>query len=91
MASVLESGVGGEVEKGMRYSLDEPVGGSRDGHGLSSDRKGVDLRCNDPCKAPPGGGEEGDEEADEGDENPLSGQVRRCDRDSDGGNDDLSL
>lgn len=78
--------VRGRVSNGK---VDEPVRGGRHGHGLSSNRKGVDLGRDDPCEASPGRGEEGDEEAHEGDEDPLACKVGGCNRDSDGSYDKL--
>ena len=44
----------------------EPVGGGREGHGLGADGERVYLAGDDPRNRTPGGGEEGDVDADEG-------------------------
>jgi hypothetical protein len=63
----------------------EPVGGNGEGHGLGTDVEREDFTGDDPCNGTPGGGEEGDVDADESDQNLLPGQVLGRNRDTDDG------
>lgn len=76
-------------EKERRTKVEEPVGGGGHGHGLGANGERVDLTSDDPCERSPGGGEVGDEDADEGDENALTSEVLSCDAQSDSSDDDL--
>ena len=50
----------------------EPVRGGRHGDTLGADAKREDLADDDPCDGTPGRSEEGDVDADEGDEDFLA-------------------
>ena len=61
----------------------EPVGSGGEGHGLGTNAKREDFTGDDPSDRTPSGGEEGDVDANESDQNLLSGRVRGRDRDTD--------
>jgi len=74
--------VGGSVAD---TEVPEPVGGDREGHGFGTDVEREDLTGDDPSDGSPCGGEEGDVDADEGDQNLLSGDVGGRDSDANDG------
>jgi len=74
--------VGGSV---TGTKVPEPIGGSGEGHGFGTDVEREDLTGNDPSDRTPCGGEEGDVDADESNQNLLSGDVRGRDRDTNDG------
>jgi len=75
---------------GPNTEVPEPVGGGREGHGLGTDSKRVDLASDDPRDGTPGGSEEGDVDADEGDETLLACHVLHRDGDTDDGDEVLA-
>lgn len=68
----------------------EPVGGGGKRHGLGTNGEREDFRGDDPGDGTPGGGEEGDVDADESDEDLLAGLVADGNRDTDDGNEVLA-
>jgi len=71
--------------------VEEPVGCGGDGHRFRTDLQGVDLGRDDPDDGAPGHGEDGDVDADEGDEDlvPGLGMLVVAERRANGGNDEL--
>lgn len=68
----------------------EPVGGGSHRHSLGTDVEREDFTSDDPGDWSPSGSEEGDVDADEGDEDLLSGQVVLRDGNTDDGDDVLA-
>jgi len=68
----------------------QPVGGNGEGHGLGTNVEREDLASNDPGDRTPGGGEKCNVDANESDQNLLSGRVRSRDRDANDGDQELA-
>lgn len=88
--SVASTGVD-EVGSGITNTeVPEPVGGGGHGHSLGTDVEREDLAGDDPGNWSPSSSEEGDVDADEGDQDLLSGQVGVRDGNTDDGDDVLA-
>jgi len=68
----------------------EPVRGGGEGHGLCANVEREDFTGDDPSDGTPGGGEEGNVDADESNQNLLPSGVRHGDRDTDNGDQELA-
>jgi len=68
----------------------QPVGGDGEGHGLGTNVEREDLTGDDPGDRTPCGSEECNVDANESDQNLLSGRVRSRDRDADDGDQELA-
>ena len=86
-SGLLVDQVGGSV---TNTKVPEPVGGDGEGHGLGTDVEREDFTGDDPSDGSPSGGEEGDVNADEGDQNLLSGGVGGRDGDTNDGDQELA-
>jgi len=86
-ARLLVNQVGGSVTDGK---VPEPVGGDGEGHGSGTDVERVDFTSDDPSDGTPRGGEEGDVDANESDQNLLSGRIRGRDHNTNDGDQELA-